>query len=166
MTELAKKKDLLLAPLCEAGLLLVAGIAAMLLHQPFFFASLGPTAYELTETPERQSARPYNVIVGHLVGVISGFVALAVTHAWSVPAVTTHNIAWARVLAAMIAALLTVAGTLLIKATQPAALSTTLLVATGTLQRLQDGPVIMGAILLITAIGEPLRRWRLASMGR
>lgn len=36
----------------------------MILHEPHFFASLGPTAYELAETPERQSAKPYNVAAG------------------------------------------------------------------------------------------------------
>jgi len=47
------------------------------------------------------------------------------------------------------------------RAQQPAALSTTLLIATGSMQRLQDGPIIMIAILLMTAVGEPLRRWRM-----
>lgn len=132
----------------------------MLVHKPLFFASLGPTAYELAETPERKSAQPYSVIGGHLIGVVSGFIALAVTQAWRAPAVNTYCITWVRVWAAMLAALLTVIGTTLFKATQPAALSTTLMIATGSMQRLQDGPVIMAAILLLTIAGEPLRRWR------
>ncbi|WP_419806337.1 HPP family protein [Terriglobus sp.] len=152
--------DIIIAPMCEAALLLLAGIAAMLLHKPLFFASLGPTAYELAETPERQSARPYSVIVGHLVGVVSGFFSLWITHAWYTPAVTTSGITWARVWASVIATLLTVFGTMLLKATQPAALSTTLMVATGSMQRLQDAPIIMAAIILLTIAGEPLRRWR------
>ena len=152
--------DLLIAPLCEAGLLLLAGAAAMLVHKPLFFASLGPTAYELAETPERKSAQPYSVIVGHLIGVISGFLAIYVTQAWRVPAINTYCITWVRVWAAVLAALLTVIGTTLFRATQPAALSTTLMIATGSMQRLQDGPVIMAAIVLLTIAGEPLRRWR------
>lgn len=156
-----KQLDAVIAPLCEGGLLLVAGFAALATHQPLFFASLGPTAYELVETPERPSARPYNVVVGHLVGVLCGFAALLVTHAWNTPAVSTHSISLARVWAAGLATLLTVLFTILLKATQPAALSTTLMVATGTMQRLEDGPIIMAAILLITALGEPLRRWRI-----
>ena len=161
MPAISKRKDLLVAPLCESGLLLIAGLAAFCLHRPLLFASLGPTAYELTETPERQSARPYNILVGHLIGVLSGFAALGITHAWSSPAASTSNISMPRIFASALATLLTVMVTLLTKATQPAALSTTLLVATGTMQRPQDGPTIMAAILLITAIGEPLRRWRL-----
>jgi len=111
--------------------------------------------------PGRPSARPYNVVVGHLIGVLCGFAALAVTHAWSAPAVSTSSISILRVWAAAIAALLTVFGTLLARAQQPAALSTTLLIATGSMQHLKDGPIIMLAILLMTAIGEPLRRWRM-----
>ena len=158
-----KGRDIVIAPLCEAGLLFLAGTAAVLLHKPFFFASLGPTAYELTETPERESAKPYCILVGHLIGVVSGFAALLLTHAWSAPAVSTNSITWPRVWAAVVATLFTVFGTLLARATQPAALSTTLMVATGSMQRWEDGPVIMAAIGLITLIGEPLRRWRIVS---
>ncbi len=156
-----RRRDLIIAPLCEAALILVAGLAAWFVHRTLFFASLGPTAFELIETPGRPSARPYNVLVGHLIGVLCGFAALAVIHAWSAPAVSTSSISLQRVWAAAIAALLTVFFTLLARAQQPAALSTTLLIATGSMQRLQDGPVIMVAILLMTAVGEPLRRWRM-----
>lgn len=157
-----RKREVVIAPLCEAALLLIAGTAAILLHKPFFFASLGPTAYELTETPERESARPYSVLVGHLIGVLSGFLALLATHAWSAPAVSTSSITWVRVWAAVLATLLTVFGTMAIRATQPAALSTTLMIATGSMQRRQDGLVIMAAILLLVVVGEPMRRWRLS----
>ena len=156
-----RRRDAVIAPLAEAGLLLVAGCVAMLTHQPFFFASLGPTAYELTETPDRRSAEPYSILMGHLIGVVSGFLALAVTGAWHEPAVSTSHITMLRVWAAVVSTLLTVLGTVLLRATQPAALSTTLMVATGTMQRPVDGPIIMASIGLITLIGEPLRRWRL-----
>jgi CBS domain-containing membrane protein len=108
-----RRRDLIIAPLCEAALILVAGLAAWAVHQPLFFASLGPTAFELIETPGRPSARPYNVVVGHLIGVLCGFAALTVTHAWAAPAVSTSSISLLRVWAAAIAALLTVFFTLL-----------------------------------------------------
>ncbi len=156
-----RRRDAVIAPLCEGGLLLAAGVVALLTHKPFFFASLGPTAYELTETPERRSAEPYSILVGHLVAVLSGFAALWLTGAWHAPAVSTSNITMVRVWAAVVSTLLTVLGTVLLRATQPAALSTTLLVATGTMQRPIDGPIIMASIGLVTLLGEPLRRWRL-----
>jgi hypothetical protein len=150
---------LILASLCEAGLLLLAGSAAVLLHKPLFFASLGPTAYELTETPERESAKPYSVIVGHSIGVISGFLALVLTNAWTAPAITTSTISWIRVWATVIATLFTVAGTQLAKATQPAALATTLIVATGSMQSWQDGLSIITAVILLTVVGRPVGKW-------
>jgi hypothetical protein len=150
---------LILASLCEAGLLLLAGSAAVLLHKPLFFASLGPTAYELTETPERESAKPYNVIVGHFIGVLSGFLALALTNAWMAPVITTSTISWIRVWATVIATLFTVAGTQLAKATQPAALATTLIVATGSMQSWQDGLSIITAVILLAVVGRPFGKW-------
>jgi ABC-type Fe3+-siderophore transport system permease subunit len=155
-----QKRDLFVAPLGEGALILIASLAAWLTKQPLIFTSLGPTAYELIETPHRKSARPYNVIVGHLIGVVAGFLSLLITHAWRTPAVSTRNIQFARVEAAVLAAALTVFGTLLARATQPAALSTTLLISLGTMQQWRDALIIMSAVLLMLIAGEPLRRWR------
>lgn len=155
-----QKRDLMIAPLCEGALILVASIAAWLAHQPLIFTSLGPTAYELIETPHRKSARPYNIIIGHLIGVVAGFAALSLTHAWRTPAVTTGNIQFPRVGAAAVSAALTVFVTLMVRATQPAALSTTLLISLGAMQQWRDGLIIMAAVLLMTLAGEPLRQWR------
>lgn len=155
------RKDLILAPALEGALIVVVALAGWASGQPLIFASLGPTAYEIVEMPKQPSARPYNVIVGNLVAVLAGFAAIFVTHAWAVPSVSSHGVPLLRVWAALVAAVLTVFVTLLVKATQPAALSTTLLVSTGIMQTWKDGAVIMAAVLLITAIGEPVRRWRL-----
>jgi CBS-domain-containing membrane protein len=154
-----RRRDLLLAPVCEVGLLLVVAVAGVVTRQPLIFASLGPTAYELVETPHRPSARPYNILMGHLVAVLAGFAALHLTHAWSVPGVTL-GVTWPRAWAAILSAGLTVFGTLLLRASQPAAVSTTLLISLGVMQTRLDGVVIMGAVVLMTLVGEPLRRWR------
>jgi hypothetical protein len=154
------KKDPIIAPVCEALLLFIVGIAGWLTHTPLIFASLGPTAYEMIETPTRPSARPYNVIAGHFIAVVMGFVALGLTHAWYVPAVST-SVPLLRVWAAVIAAMFTVLATLLARASQPAALSTALLIALGTLQTSSDALYIMAAVLFMTLAGEPLRRWRM-----
>lgn len=152
--------DIFVAPLCEAALICAAGLAAWATKQPLIFTSLGPTAFEMVETPHRRSAKPYNVVAGHLIGVFSGFAAVWITGAWWLPPVSVGHVALARVGAAALASLLTVLGTMLAKATQPAALSTTLLIALGTLQSPADAAVIMGAVLLMVALGEPLRGWR------
>jgi CBS-domain-containing membrane protein len=155
-----QKSDLLFATTCEAVLIFIVAIAGWMAHQPLVFASLGPTAYELIETPERKTARPYNVIVGHLIGVLAGFAGLYAAHAFNSPEVATE-VTLHRAVAAALAAGLTVFFTLLLKASQPAAVSTALLIALGTLQLWRDAFVIMGAVLLMLVFGEPLRMLRL-----
>lgn len=155
------KRDLLIAPVCEAALLFLAAVIAWLVHKPLIFASLGPTAYELVETPERRSARPYNVVVGHLVGVLAGFLALYMTNAWSSPGIDVGTVGWPRIWAVVIAAAVTVVVTLLVRAAQPAAIATTLLIALGNMEQWQDGFIIMGGVLLMLVVGEPIRNWRL-----
>lgn len=156
-----RRSDLIVAPVCEAALLAIVGCAGWLSHQPMIFTSLGPTAYEIVETPHRKSARPYCVIAGHLTGVASGYLALLVTGAWWASPVSNDGVAPQRLAAACLAAALTVFVSLLIDASQPAALSTTLLIALGSMQRPRDALVIMAAVLLMALIGEPLRSIRL-----
>ena len=64
----------------------------------------------------------------------------------------------------MLAAVLTTLGTLLLRAGQPAAIATSLLVALGSMQTEHDAVAIVAGVLLITAIGEPLRRLRMKLM--
>jgi len=155
------KRDLLIAPIGEALLIVVAGAAGWAAHQPLVFASLGPTAYELIETPHRRSAQPYSILAGHLAGVGAAYLALFVTHAIRAPAVSAAGVPLARVASAALAAALTVLFNLLLRASQPAAVSTTLLIALGMMQQPRDAAILMGGVLLVTCAGEPLRRLRL-----
>ena len=47
------RRDLLIAPLLEGVLILVVALAGWISHQSLVFASFGPIAYELVETPKR-----------------------------------------------------------------------------------------------------------------
>ena len=67
----------------------------------------------------------------------------------------------ARLWAVVLAAVLTTLVNLILRASQPAALATTLLVSLGAMQTGRDAMVIILGILIITAIGEPVRRFRL-----
>jgi CBS domain-containing membrane protein len=158
------RKDMLIAALLEGLLLVVAAAAGWVTRQPLIFASLGPTAYEMIETPKRRTARPYNIFFGHLTGVMSAFFALWVTGAWSAPVVSRHGVPFIRIWAVMLAAVLTVFFTLLIRAAQPAAVATALLIAIGAMQSKSDGLMILAAVVLTMAAGEPLRRWRARAM--
>ena len=156
-----RSADLLIAPLGEALLIFIAAIAGWASHQPLVFASLGPTAYELIETPHRRSAQPYSVLVGHLLGIGSGYAALFVAGCWSAAPVSAGGVPLHRVAAAVLAAGLTAFTTLLLRASQPAALSTTLLIALGLMQAPKDAGILMGAVVLMVLFGEPIRMWRL-----
>lgn len=158
--------ELFIGPLGEA--MLVAAVAAIGwgTHRPLLFTSLGPTAYELVERPQQRSARPWNVVAGHLLGLAAGFFALWILGARDAPKVASAGfVPGIRVGASALAAMLTVLLTMLLRATQPAALSTTLLVTLGTMQSGRDAVSIVVGVLLITILGEPVRRVRLRIAG-
>jgi CBS-domain-containing membrane protein len=130
---LKNRADLVWAILGEGGLVLALAAIGWATKQPLIFASLGPTAYELTEQPQMPSARPYNIIVGHLIGLGAGFLAIYLLNAWAAPNVLATGIVspqrvWAH-------GHIGCAHRLCIppskKARQPAALATTLLVSLG-----------------------------------
>jgi HPP family len=81
-------------------------------RQPLIFASLGPTAYELVDQPQLRSARAYNIIVGHLIGLGAGFLGLYLLNAWAAPNAISAGIAstdrlWAVAIAATLTTLVT-----------------------------------------------------------
>jgi hypothetical protein len=99
--------------------------------------------------------------VGHIIAVAAGYAAITAIQARNAPPVSAHGVPLARVWTAGLACVFTVIGTQLARATQPAALSTTLLVSLGLMQSWLEGGIIVAAVLLITCIGEPVRRLRL-----
>jgi hypothetical protein len=159
---LKKRADLFWATLGEGGLVLALAAIGWATRQPLIFASLGPTAYELVEQPQVRSARVYNIVVGHLIGLGAGFLAVYLMNAWTAPNVISAGIvSTERVWATTIAATLTTFFTLILRAGQPAALATTLLVSLGAMQTRQGALAIVAGVLIITIIGEPVRRFRL-----
>ena len=89
-SRIARVPDIVWGPFWEAVLILVAGITALWSGHPWLFSSLGPTAYEMAEKPEIRSARLYNVVIGHAVGVACGFASVAVTRAWYLPTLNAN----------------------------------------------------------------------------
>ena len=157
-----RKFDLVWVPLMEGGLILLMGCISLAIGLPLLFASLGPTAYEQIEKAKLPSSRFYNVVVGHWIAIGSGFAAVAILHAWSAPnPLTANHFVPVRVATCGIAVALTGFFTLLAKAGQPAAYATALLIALGSMQRASDACAIGLAVLILGAIGEPIRRMRL-----
>jgi hypothetical protein len=160
--ELNKRSDLFWATLGEGSLVLIVAAVGWATKQPLIFASLGPTAYELVEQPQLRSARTYNILVGHLIGLGAGFVALYALHAWNSPNVLASGVVSSqRLWAATIAASLTTLVNLILRAGQPAALATALLVSLGGMQTRRDAIAIIVGVVIIAAVGEPMRRFRL-----
>jgi hypothetical protein len=145
----------------EGALILTVGAIGMAIHRPALFTSLGPTAYEQVEKPHLSSARAYNVVVGHMVGLAAGFAALAMLSGFAAPPVATAKFLPAiRIWASVIAVTITVAANLLLKSGQPAALATALLVTFGSFQGPRDAFGIVMGVLVLAAIGEPVRRYK------
>nr|WP_244977120.1 HPP family protein [Deinococcus humi] len=135
----------------------------MATHQPLLFPSLGPTAFLQTETPDQTSAQPYHVVIGHVVALLAGFLAVWVFGAADAPSVlATHDLTAPRVWASVLAVALTLLGGLLLRASHPPAAATTLLASLGGFPpTIKSATTVMGGVLLIALLGEGLRRLRL-----
>lgn len=85
-----------------------------------------------------------------------------ILNAWSAPnVVATGIVSPARLWAVTIASAITTSVTLLLKASQPAALSTALLISLGAMQTRRDAVIIGLGVVITAVIGEPVRRFRL-----
>ncbi|HKR94719.1 MAG TPA: HPP family protein [Candidatus Angelobacter sp.] len=156
---MTRKTELTFVPLAEAGLLLAIGGIGVGLGLPLLFGSLGPTAYEQVEKPEIKSARPYNVVAGHFIALACGFFALWALDGFNEPlTANTGHLNATRLFASVLAAVLTALLNLLAKASQPAAFATALLVTLAGYQSGRAALSIIIAVLVLTALGEPLRR--------
>lgn len=154
--------EIMWAPL-GGGLLMVAvGISAWLAGMPWLIPSLGPTAYLQVENPAHPSARFYNTVVGHAIGLAAGLFAVFILGAGETPGVLTdHQVVIGRVWAAAIALTLTILIALLLKASHPPAAATTLLVALGAIKTQSDFVNAAIGVVAIAVLGEILRRLRL-----
>ena len=155
-------KDWLWAPVCEGLIVLVICVVGFLIRNPLIFSSLGATVFEQIEKSRTPSARPYNVVVGHFAGIAAGFAAVAILRVWHEPAVlSAHQLTAGRIWAAVLAVVLTVIINQQLKATQPAACSTALLVALGSFSNWRQAGLLIGGVITVAAAGEPLRRLRI-----
>jgi hypothetical protein len=141
------------------------GLLGMWAGIPWLFPSLGPTIAIQTSAPDSAGARPYNVIAGHLVGLISGIAALLVTGAIHLPSVTAaHELSLPRLGAAVLAVGLSMLIQAAIKAQHPPAEATTLLIALGAIEpTYQSALTIAAGVGLVAFIGEVAKR--IASRG-
>lgn len=68
--------ELLVAPICEGLIIAAVCLVSIMGKNALIFSSLGATAFEQIEKSRSKTARAYNVIIGHFVGIACGFVAV------------------------------------------------------------------------------------------
>jgi CBS-domain-containing membrane protein len=151
--------DYLWTPLAAGLLVLVCGVAGLATQQLWLFPSIGPTAFLLAHSPEAPSSQPWNVIVGHLVGLAGGYLALALLHGDAAPTVfALHALVPVCVWAGAFAVALTLAGQIATRSSHPPAAATTLLVALGGFRAtVHDALAVIVGILIVAVAVESLR---------
>lgn len=143
------------------GLILIVGLIGVASGRPLLLLSLGPSAFEHSEQPRQKSSRFYNTVVGHMVALGAGFLAVAIVNAWDAPPVlSTQTLTLVRAGASTLAVAITLAVITLLRASHPPAAATTLLVALGFFRTRGDALTVILGVLILAVVGELARRIR------
>lgn len=158
--------DTVWASAASLGLMLLVGLIGFIAAQPLLFPSLAPTAYLQSKYPRASQSRLYNVIVGHLVGLVAGLLAVVILGAALAPPLpSTQVVTPVRIVAAALAVASTVLIASLLHASHPPAASTAALVALGAFQaNLEDALTVVAGVLIVGVVGEGVRRLRLGEL--
>lgn len=138
--------------------LALAGVVGLLLKQPWLFPSLGPTVMLFFESPEQPASRPLNTIVGHLVGIVTGWACYTALGLTGRPSAPVGGLTVTYVIAGALAVGITTAILTLLKLSHPPAGASTLIVALGILHTPLQLLTMIGAVALITAAGWAFNR--------
>lgn len=133
-------------------------LLALVTREPFIFPSLGPTAFLLFYTPQTAAASPRNTFSGHLIGAVSGYLALVVFGLTNAGPATTVGVDAARAGAAGLSLGLTAGLMVWLRVPHPPAGATTLIVSLGILARPEQLAVLMIGVVLLLAQGFVINR--------
>lgn len=128
----------------------IMSAVALLTGSPFIFPSLGPTAFLFFYRPTAPEATPRNTLLGHGIGALCGYLALALTGLTAAGPAFITGVTWPRVLAAALSLGLTSALMLLLHAPHPPAGATTLIVSLGLLTQPGQLALLLVAVALLT----------------
>jgi HPP family len=161
-SDLAAIPDPVWGPIVAGALLLGVGGLGLLVGRPWLLPSLGPTAVLLAISAAHPTTRPWNIFVGHLGGLVAGFVAVFLLGAQDAPVVLADGeLVAARVIAGAIAVALTVVIGDVLRAPHPPAAATALLVALGSIATLDKALWVVAGAGAIAVLGEIVRLVRL-----
>jgi len=140
---------------------------AVILHTPFIFPSLGPTAFHYFSRQTAPTASPRNAIIGHFIGTVAGYFSLVVTGLTAAGPAIANGVTWPRVIAAALSLGLTAGLMILFRVSHAPAGATTLIISLGILTQPWQLVVLMVAIILLTLqaiainrlFGMPLPLW-------
>ncbi len=136
----------------------IMSAAAVITGQPLIFPSLGPTAFLLFYTPRAPAASPRNTVIGHLIGVIAGYLSLVVFGLTDSGPAFQEGVTWARVGAAALSLALTSGFMAWLLAPHPPAGATTLIVSLGIMPRPSQQAFLMLAVILLVLQGLIINR--------
>jgi CBS-domain-containing membrane protein len=136
----------------SAVAVVVAGVAALVTHQPWLFPSLGPAVMLHVEKPRAPESSPRNTLIGHAVALLAGFGFLVGCGLRDHPPVLQEGVTAARIVAAAGSLAVTALVLLLVNASHPPAGATTLIVSLGLLRTPTQLAVAACAVVLVTAV--------------
>ncbi|WP_292380012.1 HPP family protein [Methanosarcina sp. UBA289] len=159
--------SILLRSVLGGLLALLAGGLGYITGNLWLFPSLGPSIFMMVESPHIKSSSLYNMTVGHLVGIISGYSIAIITGAAYVQSVfEVGHLQLSHVVASCIAIALVILIHIPLKASHPPAVATTFLITLGSFKATwHDLSAILIGIVIIAIAGE-ITRHMILSMER
>lgn len=136
----------------------LVSVAAVAFGEPLVFPSLGPTAFLLSYSPTDATTTPRNIIVGHFLGVVSGYVALITFGLTGDPSAFAAGFTLARAGAAALSLGLTGALMTWMDASHAPAGATTLIVSLGILTAPHQLVALMTAVVFLAYQGVAVNR--------
>lgn len=140
-----------------ASIALIAALA-LVTGEAFIFPSLGATAFLLFYLPLAEASSPRNALGGHLVGACCGWLGLWLFGLGGVPASLAADLEWPRVAAAGVSLGLTSAIMVWWRVAHPPAGATALIVSLGLMPAVEQLPVLIGAVAMLTGQAFVLNR--------
>lgn len=111
---------MLWSPVAAVAIAAPIGVLGATTGYPLPFPSLGPRIFLQAHKPEQDSSRAYNVVAGHAIGGLAAVIAMFVTGATAAPPVlSTNELPWLRLWAALIALPLTLLVQSILRASHP-----------------------------------------------
>jgi CBS domain-containing membrane protein len=126
---------------------------------PLVVPSLGPTAFMVFNRSQTPEARPRNIVVGHLIGAIAGYVALTSFGLLHAPPVTQGGLSPSRIGAAALSIALTTGAMILLRAEHGPAGATTLIVSLGFITTVSSLALLMAGVIALAIEGVAIDRF-------